>query len=178
MKSVIYLLFFCLSYLTLVRASENPPVIPAKLVAHHTAICPEFSTEYGKYYMRGEYSLPKSKYTKSPKTLYILGCEMYAYNSLEKAYILDAYGAITEVYVAAIDHTRSITATSDLMGAGYDEETYTLGTFQKGRGIGDCGSATTYVYNPEEEKFILMEARLKMNCDGDIEAEWPVIYSK
>ncbi|MFA6237586.1 MAG: DUF1176 domain-containing protein [Bacteriovorax sp.] len=173
-----FILFFCLSYFTLVRADDASFDIPAKLLARHTAICPEFNTERGKYYMKGEYALPKSKYSKETKTLYILGCEMYAYNSLEKAYILDAKDNITDVYVAVIDHIRSITATADLMGAGYDEETFMLYTFQKGRGIGDCGSASTYLYNPEEEKFILMEARLKNNCDGDIEADWPVIYSK
>lgn len=159
-------------------ASDTPPVIPQKLIEHHSAVCTEFPTEEGRYLMRAEYSLPKSPYSNEAKKLYVLGCEMYAYNSLEKAYIVDQSGNITDVYVAEIDHERSFSATSDLMGADYDEKSNTLGLFQKGRGIGDCGSSTIYSYNPEAEKFILIEARMKNECNGEVEDEWPVIYSK
>ncbi|MGZ3788277.1 MAG: DUF1176 domain-containing protein, partial [Bacteriovorax sp.] len=124
------------------------------------------------------HALPKLQDSSSTKKLYILGCEMYAYNTMEKAYILDANNDITDVYVADIDKDLAITATSSLMGTYYDEASKTLGTFQKGRGIGDCGAASSYLYSPTYEKFILMEARIKDHCDGDVEGEWPVVYSK
>ncbi len=152
--------------------------IPQKLIDHHTAVCSDFGTEDGKYLLRAAYKLPKSPNSESIKTLYVLGCQMYAYNSLEKAYILDSEENITDVYVVEIDEERSLTATNDLMGSDYDEASNTLGTFQKGRGIGDCGSTATYTYSSEVEKFILVQARLKNHCDGDVESEWPVVYSK
>lgn len=178
MKHLRYLFLALGLLLSLGSFADTPPVIPQNLLSLHIQACPEFGSVYGQYFTRGVYPLPKSPYSSEVKTLYVLGCEMYAYNSLERAYILNAKGEITPVYVADIDFERSLTATADLMGADYDEASRTLGTFQKGRGIGDCGSATTYLYNPESEKFIMIEARLKNACDGDMESEWPVIYSK
>ena len=158
--------------------AETAPVIPQKLLEHHLAMCPDFGSDYGKYFSREKFTLPKAEHSASIKTLYVLGCEMYAYNSREKAYIIDEQGVVTDVYVAEIDYQGTLTATSDLMGSGYDDATKTLGTFQLGRGIGDCGAASLYLYSPEDEKFILKEARIKNNCDGDAESEWPVVYPK
>ncbi len=158
-------------------AEEKPPVLPEHLVAHHTAVCPDFGSSDGKWFLRAVYTLPQSPYSKQINTLYVLGCEMYAYNSQERAYIVDPGGAITDVWVAEIDFKGNFTATNSLMGADYDPASQSLYTFQKGRGIGDCGSASTYAYSAEEEKFILKEARVKDHCDGDIEADWPVVYS-
>jgi len=158
-------------------AEEKPPVLPENLVAHHTAVCPDFGTADGKWFQRAAYTLPQSQYSKQINTLYVLGCEMYAYNSQERAYIVDPNGAITDVWVAEIDFKGNFTATNSLMGSDYDPASQLLYTFQKGRGIGDCGSAASYKYSAEEEKFILTEARIKDNCDGDMEAEWPVVYS-
>jgi hypothetical protein len=172
----ISLLFLLLSFSLF--AEEKPPVIPQFVVDHHVAACPEYATEYGKNYMKGVYTLPESEYSKQKNTLYVLGCEMYAYNSQERAYIVDPKGNITDVYVAEINFKGELTATNSLMGSDYDEANQALYTFQKGRGIGDCGSASTYIYSPYEEKFILKEARIKENCDGDMESEWPVVYSK
>lgn len=170
------LLFLLLSFSLF--AEDKPPVIPQAVVDHHVSACPEFATEYGKYYLRAAYTLPESEYSKQKNTLYVLGCEMYAYNSQERAYIVDPKGVITDVYVAEINFEGNLTATNMLMGADYDEANKALYTFQKGRGVGDCGSAATYVYSAYEEKFILKEARIKNSCDGDIESDWPVVYSK
>jgi hypothetical protein len=63
------------------------------------------------------------------------------------------------------------------MGGGFDPETNLLGTFQKGRGVGDCGSAAEYKYNPENQNFVLIEARLKDTCDGE-DSDWPIVYKK
>ena len=101
---------------------------------------------------------------------------MYAYNSLEKAYIVNDYET-KQVSVAEVSTDGSIFATNDLMGAGFDAATNTLGTFVKGRGMGDCGATATYGYNVNEQKFYLMEARVKDACDGE-ETDWPVVYKK
>jgi hypothetical protein len=82
------------------------------------------------------------------------------------------------VAVAEVVTDRSITATSDLMGTAFDQASLMLSTFSKGRGIGDCGTSAVYKYDANSEKFVLLEARLKEQCDGDSESDWPVVYSK
>lgn len=63
-----------------------------------------------------------------------------------------------------------------LIGANLDTETQQLTTLVKGRGVGDCGSTSTYQW--EDDTFVLIEARAKETCDGDIEVPWPVIYQR
>lgn len=158
--------------------AESQVVIPKAVLDRHAAACPEFSSERGEYMTKEAYVLPGSEYSPASTTLYVIGCDLYAYNSMEKAYIVNSYGDITNVAIAEVGADKSISATTDLMGAGFDPISLTLGTFQKGRGVGDCGSTATYKYESSLEKFVLIEARSKAECDGDIEAEWPVVYSK
>ncbi|QDK42112.1 hypothetical protein DOM21_11765 [Bacteriovorax stolpii] len=162
--------------LSAVTAFAGEITIPKEVLDRHTNACPEFASN--EYLQREAYQLPGSEYSPKGATLYVLGCEMYAYNSLEKAYIVSPWGEVTNVAVAEVAADGSIMATSDLMGAGYDAETKTLGTFQKGRGMGDCGSSATYQYSPENQRFVLIEARVKDSCDGEFESEWPVVYKK
>lgn len=149
--------------------------IPKDILERHTAACPEFASN--EYLQREAYQLPGTEYAPKGATLYVLGCEMYAYNSLEKAYIATSYETIN-VAIPEVLADGSIVATTDLMGAGYDAGTQTLGTFQKGRGIGDCGSSALYKYSAENTRFVLVEARYKDSCDGEVESEWPIVYKK
>ncbi len=160
--------------LTTVSAFANSMELPTGLVDLHAKACPEFIER--NLYVDIQ-KLPNGPEFEANNTLYVMGCEMYAYNSLEKAYVVNPQGVITPVVVAEVVDEGKIVATSDLMGAGYDATTNTLGTFQKGRGIGDCGSSATYKWDPRNEKFVLEEARVKMECDGE-ETEWPVVYKK
>lgn len=159
-------------------ADEASPVlsIPQSVLDLHITACPEFTKEEGKWLQRESYKLPKGEYSSEGPTLYVLGCEMFAYNSLEKAYLVDAYST-TLVSVAEVMTDGSIVATSDLMGAGFNPADNTLGTFQKGRGMADCGSSASYEYKPEYSKFVLIEARIKDSCDGE-ETDWPIVYKK
>ncbi|MBC7540866.1 MAG: DUF1176 domain-containing protein [Bacteriovorax sp.] len=159
-------------------ADKTPIQIPKAVLDRHNASCPEFSSEQGKYMTKEVYTLPKGEYSQSLKSLYILGCELFAYNSMEKAYIVDSYGDIANVVVAEVVFDKSITATSDLMGTSFDQASLMLSTYSKGRGMGDCGSSAAYQYDANYQNFFLLEARLKNNCDGDMESQWPVVYSK
>jgi hypothetical protein len=152
--------------------------LPKSVKDLHSISCPDYFTKEaaGDWVQSDEYKLPGSVYSKEGATLYVLGCEMYAYNSLVKAYIVDAYETKI-VSVAEVMTDGSITATNNLMGGGFDPETNLLGTFQKGRGVGDCGSAAEYKYNPENQNFVLIEARLKDTCDGE-DSDWPIVYKK
>lgn len=176
MKTTIAAVLMTLSFSVL--ASETKIEIPKALKERHALACPEVSTERGEWMQNSVYDLPSMVGVKSVNKLYVLGCEMYAYNSMERAYIVNSYGDITDVAVVEVDSAGNFGATTNLMGAGYDPETQTLGTFSKGRGIGDCGASATYSYSADSERFVLVEQRLKLECDMDVEAEWPVVFPK
>ncbi len=160
------------------KVIEDVKTLPAEVLNLHVAQCPEFQGERSDMMSLEVFELPKSEYSSTTNELFVLGCDIYAYNSMGKAYIYNAtYKTVTPVAVADVMGDGSLTATSDLMGVGYEPETLTLSTFQKGRGIGDCGSSISYTYNATYEKFILSEARVKDQCDGE-DTEWPIVYKK
>lgn len=59
-----------------------------------------------------------------------------------------------------------------LINAGFDESDLTLSTASKGRGLGDCGSSESYVWNGT--KFRLYEATLLDTCRGS--TDWLTIW--
>ena len=157
---------------------ESTNAIPVEILNMHIAQCPEFKRDGADMMIMEVYELPKLEYSSTTSEFYLLGCNNYAYNFMGKGYIYSPiYKTVTLVSVADIAGDGSISATSDLMGFEYVPATLTLSTFQKGRGMGDCGSASSYLYNPNLEKFTLLEARVKDQCDGK-NTEWPVVYKK
>jgi hypothetical protein len=153
--------------------------IPKSVLDRHVMSCAEFNSERGEWLSKEVFELPKGEYsgTSAPNKLFVLGCEMYAYNSMAKAYILNAYGDVYDVAITELLNDGSLSATTFLMGAGYDPDSQTLGTFVKGRGMGDCGSTATYKYNANSDRFVLVEQRSKEECDGE-DTDWPVVYPK
>jgi hypothetical protein len=177
MKMNKFLALFLLLSTTSIFAAETPAVaIPKSVLDIHTAACPEFSKpENADFFQRTVVKLPGNEYGPGP-TLYLLGCEMYAYNSMERAYLADAY-SVTLVAVSEVGSDKLVTGTANLMGSTFDPATNTLGTTQLGRGMGDCGSSALYAYDAFKRQFVLTEARVKDSCDGQY-SEWPVVYKK
>jgi hypothetical protein len=60
------------------------------------------------------------------------------------------------------------------INAGYDEATQTLSTFNKGRGLGDCGSSNEWVWDGRAFQLILSKAMPE--CRGVPQDDWPVLY--
>jgi hypothetical protein len=60
------------------------------------------------------------------------------------------------------------------INAGFDTETMTLSTFNKGRGIGDCGTAEDWVW--DGQSFQLVRLRSMPHCKGVTDDAWPVHY--
>jgi hypothetical protein len=61
-----------------------------------------------------------------------------------------------------------------LVNAGFSETDMTLSTFNKGRGLGDCGSSTSWVWIGTE--FVLSSHSEMPRCAGVPMDEWPVLY--
>ncbi len=110
-------------------------------------------------------------------TLYLLPCYTGAYNVIYRAWVADARypkEVRRELFVGYSDDLGWY-GKDTLINADYDAATKTLSAFEKGRGLGDCGSVPTYRWH--ESFWRLLEFRSWEKCDGTHMPErWPVIY--
>lgn len=117
------------------------------------------------------------------KTLYVMPCWSGAYNFGSKLYVGQNSGAgeeFEQLVFAAFSDTLGWSGTTTLVNVSYDETDKTLQTFNKGRGIGDCGS--TGLWQWAEYGFRMLEFRYKGACDAEIDdggelEEFPLVYS-
>jgi hypothetical protein len=58
--------------------------------------------------------------------------------------------------------------------ASFDPKTVTLHIWNKGRGIGDCGTAEDWVF--DGKSFRLAELKMMSECKGALSEDWPVVY--
>jgi hypothetical protein len=108
--------------------------------------------------------------------IYILPCQAGAYNFTSKIYV-EAFGEFEPQYFADYSGDLGWTGTSQLVNVEYDADTKQLSTFAKGRGMGDCGTIGSWVW--QGYGFKLLEFRSRDNCDWNGEGEvpeFPLIY--
>jgi Protein of unknown function (DUF1176) len=60
------------------------------------------------------------------------------------------------------------------INASFDQKTMTLSTFNKGRGLGDCGAAEDWVFDGQAFQLALL--RSMPHCKGITDGDWPVHY--
>jgi hypothetical protein len=104
-------------------------------------------------------------------TLILVPCGAGAYNFSTVPYVVKAGKA----QIAAFDSTPGWGGDDGppmLVNAGFDTKTGELGSYAKGRGIGDCGSAETYVW--DGTRFRLTEARAMGECRGS--SNWLTVW--
>ncbi|WP_447728062.1 DUF1176 domain-containing protein [Sphingomonas koreensis] len=127
------------------------------------------SSECGAVYEGGTGPWPEAEVRAlgGGKTLVLLPCGSGAYNFSTEPYILAA-GA--KPVPARFDSPPGYTEAQDgrptLVNASFDARTGRLESYNKGRGIGDCGSAETYVW--DGAMFRLVEARSMPECRGSV----------
>ncbi len=63
-----------------------------------------------------------------------------------------------------------------LVNAGLDEGRTTLSDFNKGRGLGDCGSFSTWSFDGRAMQLVALSAMGE--CRGVSPGDWPVLYSR
>ena len=111
------------------------------------------------------------------RTLYLLACSSGAYNTVFRIYIYDRRypdEAAPELF-AAYSSSRGWYGKRSLINAGYDPETRTISAFEKGRGLGDCGSLERYKWTAEGLR--LVSYRYWGRCNGSrMPRDWPEIY--
>lgn len=113
------------------------------------------------------------------QALLLVSCEMGAYNVIDLAFEVTR----TPPYVA-----RRLTLTLpfvpphhsdkklELINAQYDASKSELLTYSKGRGLGDCGTATRWQYNGRE--FVLAEYAEESTCDAwHSSDDWPTLWT-
>ncbi|MDG2534553.1 DUF1176 domain-containing protein [Sphingomonas sp. HITSZ_GF] len=96
------------------------------------------------------------------KTLALLPCGAGAYNFSSVAFVLAGSKAVRAVFDDGNDGM--------LVNAGFDKGV--LSSYNKGRGIGDCGGSQTYVW--DGTRFRLTEARVMGECRGS--TNWLATY--
>lgn len=133
------------------------------------------SSECGAVYEGGTGGLPGVERVAlgGGKTLVLLPCGSGAYNFSTEPYILAPGG---QPVLAKFDSPPGISEAEDgrptLVNASFDAKTGRLESYNKGRGIGDCGSAEAYVW--DGSMFRLVEARSMPECRGSV--NWLTIW--
>lgn len=99
------------------------------------------------------------------KTLALLPCGSGAYNFSTVPYVIERGKAV----VARFDHVPGWTESegiATLVNAGWDPARAELSSYTKARGLGDCGSSETYVW--DGAMFRLVEMRAMGECRGSV----------
>ncbi|HQT45628.1 MAG TPA: DUF1176 domain-containing protein [Acidocella sp.] len=65
-------------------------------------------------------------------------------------------------------------STTMLTEADFDPKTGMLSMFAKGRGLGDCGEAASWIW--EGTRFVLSSLTYQDNCGGVMAGDWPVLF--
>ena len=107
--------------------------------------------------------------------LYFVPCTEGAYNYLNGVYLANRWGYAPQYFAEPM--SGGFVSESIVWNPSFDPATKTLETYNLGRGIGDCGSTSTHVW--EGGRFVLVRATSKPECDGLGEpGEFPVVFER
>ncbi len=98
-------------------------------------------------------------------------CSRGAYNVIYRLFLTDETGG--GVQALTLDYPGG-EATSELMNISFDPKTQTLMNFDKGRGLGDCGALTEWVWTGQ--RFDVAHQTFMPECQGVMSDYWPVSY--
>ena len=111
------------------------------------------------------------------KMLYLLPCYTGAYNIIYSVYVFDKRypDELKRSVFAGFSDDFGWYGKDSLINADFDPKTQTLSAFEKGRGLGDCGSIPSYQWS--DYGWRMIEYRYWAKCDGTrMPEDWPVIY--
>ena len=152
---------------------KAPAKPPAGLSAKGRALCGENDPKSkleDSYPLGGgvvlyEFSCPDNSGAYNFQSVYIMG----------PAGNLQAIKPVSFKWPIKIGDQQNDDGTNNgLTNAAFDPEQMTLTSFNKGRGIGDCGSEEEWVY--DGKSFRLAQVRFMSECNGVALDDWPIVY--
>lgn len=106
--------------------------------------------------------------------LYAPVCSRGAYNALYSLVLADERGGGARVLQLPLPEGFGRAAIGDPMNIDYNPETRMLTSFAKGRGLGDCGDETQWVW--DGKAFQVVVSRVMGDCRGVPFDDWPTLY--
>lgn len=106
--------------------------------------------------------------------LYAPVCSTGAYNAVYSLALADEAGRGARVISLPLPDGYGQPAIGDPMNLDYDPATRILASFGKGRGLGDCGDETQWVW--DGEAFQLLSMQVMPVCRGVPGDDWPTLY--
>lgn len=152
---------------------EKPPAKqPAGLAEKGRALCGESDpkSKMEEMYALGggqvlyEFSCPENSGAYNFQSVYMVG-------PANKPQAARAMSFKWTVKVGDLEHDGP---QNGLINPNFNDETMTISSFGKGRGIGDCGSEEEWVW--DGKTFRLAQIRLMSECKGVPMDDWPVVY--
>lgn len=122
--------------------------------------------------------MPFSSAVFGETTYVILPCVLYAYNVSNFVVVKDTAGwSLVSFETYNTETKQKGTMTFQLINAEFDAMQDKIYTFNKARGLGDCGTSEVYTVDTATKKGTLIEVSGKLECDGEA-GDWPVLYTK
>lgn len=110
------------------------------------------------------------------KALHIYSCFSGPYNFSHLFYVVRRGGEIAPILFADYADDYGWLGTDQLFNYDFDPKSGWLHSFYKSRGLGDCGSTGTWVWN--NDLFRLLEFRAWDECDESrMSDDWPVVFT-
>ena len=106
--------------------------------------------------------------------LYAPVCSRGAYNALYSLVLADERGGGARVIQLPLPEGFGQTSIGDPMNIDYDPTSRILTSFAKGRGLGDCGDETQWVW--DGEAFQVLLSRVMGHCRGVPFDDWPTLF--
>lgn len=109
----------------------------------------------------------------------ILPCVLYAYNVSNFVVVKDEVEgwSLVSFETYDIETKQKGPRTFRLINAEFDAMKDQIYTFNKGRGLGDCGTTEVYSVDAQTKQGTLLTVSGKLECDGEM-GDWPVLYTK
>lgn len=121
---------------------------------------------------------PISARLSQTATVHAIPCTRGAYNVTYRLYLVETgeIGGIRPLYFADYSERFGWTGTDILFNVDIDPATGILSSFAKGRGLGDCGSAGTWLW--QDYAFALVQFVHQEDCNGTMPEDWPVVFHR
>lgn len=126
----------------------------------------------------GEMATAESFRVDAATTMVLLSCGHGAYNMSSVPLILTGSGKTRAIRIAPFDYSGGVSDSKTapyalLTNAGWDDASARLQSYAKGRGIGDCGTAESWVW--DGRKLRLIEYTAMDECRGAFDG-WPTLW--